>query len=98
MKMTKKNICISVIVVGLVVLSYLKVLPKTTAVQIVFNAALMVAGFVLLIKGADIFVDGASKIATRLNIPQMVIGLTIVACGTYLQEAAVSMSGALSVN
>ncbi|MBE5943788.1 MAG: calcium/sodium antiporter [Lachnospiraceae bacterium] len=64
----------------------------------VFNLALMVSGFTLLIKGADIFVDGASKIATKFNIPQMVIGLTIVAFGTSLPEAAVSISGALSDN
>lgn len=98
MKLTKKNIIISVLVIGLVVLSYLGILPDSTPVQIVFNVALMVAGFVMLIKGADIFVDGASKIATKFNIPQMVIGLTIVAFGTSLPEAAVSISGALSGN
>ena len=52
----------------------------------------------MLIKGADIFVDGASKIATKFNIPQMVIGLTIVAFGTSLPEAAVSIKAALSDN
>ncbi len=98
MKMTKKNIIMAVVVVGLIVLSYLNVLPSSTPVQMVFNIALTVAGFVLLIKGADIFVDGASKIATKFNIPQMVIGLTIVAFGTSLPEAAVSISGALSGN
>lgn len=98
MKMTKKNIIISILVVALVVLSYLNILPDSTPVQFVFNVALMVAGFVMLIKGADIFVDGASKIATKFNIPQMVIGLTIVAFGTSLPEAAVSISGALSGN
>ncbi len=56
---------------------------------------LLVVGFVFLIKGADIFVDGASKIATRLGIPTLVIGLTIVAMGTSLPEAAVSISAAL---
>lgn len=98
MKLTKKSIIVSIVVVALVVLSYLKVLPESTPVQIIFNIALMIAGFVMLIKGADIFVDGASKIATKFNIPQMVIGLTIVAFGTSLPEAAVSISGALAGN
>ena len=56
---------------------------------------LLVVGFVLLMKGADWFVDGAADIADRLGIPQLVIGLTIVAMGTSLPEAAVSISAAL---
>ena len=63
--------------------------------EILVQCILLVIGFVLLIKGADIFVDGASKIATRLGIPALVIGLTIVAMGTSLPEAAVSISAAL---
>ncbi|MBR2619331.1 MAG: calcium/sodium antiporter, partial [Firmicutes bacterium] len=51
-------------------------------------------GFVMLIKGADWFVDGAAGIATKLGIPQLVIGLTIVAMGTSAPEAAVSISAA----
>lgn len=96
--MNKKSVAIGISVVGLVVLSYLNVLPDTTAVQMIFNIALIVAGFVLLIKGADIFVDGASKIATKFNIPQMVIGLTIVAFGTSLPEAAISIKAAINKN
>lgn len=53
---------------------------------------LLFLGFVLLVKGADFFVDGASALATKLGIPQLVIGLTIVAMGTSLPEAAVSIS------
>lgn len=60
-----------------------------------FQFVLLVAGFVLLIKGADWFVEGASKIADKFGIPQIVIGLTIVALGTSLPEAAVSISAAL---
>lgn len=60
-----------------------------------FQFVLLVAGFVLLIKGADWFVEGASKIADKFGIPQIVIGLTIVAMGTSLPEAAVSISAAL---
>lgn len=56
---------------------------------------LLVVGFVLLIKGADVFVEGASKVAAMMNIPQIVIGLTIVAFGTSAPEAAVSITSAL---
>lgn len=63
--------------------------------DILLQIFLLAIGFVLLIKGADIFVDGASGIATKLGIPQLVIGLTIVAMGTSLPEAAVSISAAL---
>ena len=63
--------------------------------EIVFQAALLVVGFVMLIKGADWFVEGASKIADRFGIPQLVIGLTIVAMGTSAPEAAVSIASAL---
>lgn len=58
--------------------------------------ALLVIGFVLMIKGADVFVDGASKIAVKCNIPEMIVGLTIVAMGTSAPEAAVSIKAALS--
>lgn len=59
---------------------------------------LLVAGFVMLIKGADWFVDGAAGIAARFGIPQLVIGLTIVAMGTSAPEAAVSITAAMSGN
>ncbi|MBD5139011.1 MAG: calcium/sodium antiporter [Ruminococcus sp.] len=53
--------------------------------------ALLIAGFILLVKGADFFVDGSSSIAKLLKIPSIVIGLTIVAFGTSAPEAAVSI-------
>lgn len=56
---------------------------------------LLVVGFVLLIKGADFFVDGASNIARYLGVSTLVIGITVVAFGTSLPEAAVSISGAI---
>lgn len=62
--------------------------------DIIINIGLLVAGFVMLIKGADWFVDGACGIAKRLGIPELVIGLTIVAMGTSAPEAAVSISAA----
>ena len=57
---------------------------------------LLMVGFVLLIKGADVFVDGASNIALNLKIPKMIIALTIVAFGTSAPELAVSIKGVLS--
>ncbi len=63
--------------------------------MIFLNILLLVVGFVLLIKGADFFVDGSSSIAKLLKIPSVVIGLTIVAMGTSAPEAAVSVSAAL---
>ena len=62
--------------------------------EVILQLGLLVIGFVLLIKGADWFVEGASKLADRFGIPQLVIGLTIVAMGTSLPEAAVSISAA----
>ena len=59
---------------------------------------LLCVGFVMLVKGADWFVDGASGIATKFKIPQIVIGLTIVAMGTSAPEAAVSITAALKGN
>ena len=52
---------------------------------------LLIIGFVLLIKGADIFVDGASSTAQNFKVPKMLIGLTIVAFGTSAPELAVSI-------
>lgn len=63
--------------------------------EILLQLLLLVVGFVMLVKGADWFVEGASKIADKFGIPQLVIGLTIVAMGTSLPEAAVSISAAL---
>jgi cation:H+ antiporter len=56
---------------------------------------LLIGGFVLLIKGADWFVDGSSSVAKLLKVPSIIIGLTVVALGTSLPEASVSISSAL---
>ena len=63
--------------------------------SIVFQFIILIVGFVLLIKGADWFVDGASGIADKFGIPQIIIGLTIVAFGTSAPEAAVSIAAAM---
>ena len=59
---------------------------------------ILIAGFALLVKGADFFVDGSASIAAKFKIPQMIIGLTVVAMGTSAPEAAVSISAALAGN
>ena len=55
----------------------------------------MILGFVLLIKGADFFVDGSSSVAKLLKVPAIIIGLTVVAFGTSMPEASVSITAAL---
>ena len=62
---------------------------------IIKSVIFLIVGFVLLVKGADFFVDGASGIARKLRIPSIVIGLTIVAFGTSAPELAVSLSAAI---
>lgn len=66
--------------------------------ELFLQILLLVFGFSLLIKGADWFVDGSSSIAVRFGIPQLVVGLTIVAMGTSAPEAAVSITAAFSSN
>lgn len=63
--------------------------------EICLQILLLAAGFLMLLKGADLFVDGAAGIAAKFKIPQLVIGLTVVAMGTSAPEAAVSISSAL---
>lgn len=63
--------------------------------NMILQLLLLAVGFVMLVKGADWFVDGAAGIARKFHIPQLVIGLTIVAMGTSAPEAAVSISAAL---
>ena len=60
------------------------------------NIILIIIGFALLIKGADLLVVGASKIAKKFNIPEIIIGLTVVAIGTSLPELVVSTTSALT--
>ncbi|MCH5325285.1 MAG: calcium/sodium antiporter [Eubacterium sp.] len=62
--------------------------------NMISSLGVLVVGFLMLIKGADMFVEGASKIAAKFKIPQIVIGLTIVAMGTSAPEAAISISAA----
>ena len=63
--------------------------------NLVLQVVFLVLGFIMLIKGADWFVEGAGKVAGKFGIPQIVIGLTIVAMGTSAPEAAVSITAAL---
>lgn len=66
--------------------------------EIMIALVQLVAGFVLLIKGADFFVDGSSSVAKRLRVPSLLIGLTIVAMGTSLPECAVSVTASMTGN
>lgn len=63
-------------------------------VEIIKQLAILIVGFALLVKGADLFVDGASGIAKKFGISELIIGLTIVAMGTSAPEAAVSIAAA----
>ena len=64
--------------------------------EMIFQLLLLVLGFVFLVKGSDWFVDGAAGIATKFGIPQLIVGLTIVAMGTSAPEAAVSITAAMN--
>ena len=64
----------------------------------VLQVFILLVGFLLLVKGADWFVEGAAGIAKKLGIPQLIIGLTFVAMGTSMPEAAVSITAALQEN
>lgn len=57
---------------------------------------LLIAGFVLLIKGADFFVEGSASIARKLRVPSLIVGMTIVAMGTSLPECSVSINASLT--
>ena len=63
--------------------------------EMLWSVVILVVGFVLLIKGADYFVEGSSSVAKRLRVPSIIIGLTIVAMGTSLPECAVSITASL---
>ncbi len=62
--------------------------------EIALQILILIIGFWMLVKGADLFVDGAASIAAKFKIPQLIIGLTVVAMGTSAPEAAVSISAA----
>ena len=62
------------------------------------QAGILIVGFLFLVKGADWFVEGSASIARKFGIPQLIIGLTIVAMGTSMPEAAVSINSALKGN
>ena len=66
--------------------------------MIIWEILLLIVGFAMLVKGADWFVEGAAGIASKFGIPQLVVGLTIVAMGTSAPEAAVSITAALKGN
>lgn len=66
--------------------------------MMILQLLILILGFALLVKGADLFVEGAAGIAIKMGISQLIVGLTIVAMGTSLPEAAVSITSALDGN
>ena len=62
----------------------------------VLALGLLVLGFVLLVKGADFFVDGSSSVAKTLRVPSLIIGMTVVAMGTSLPELSVSVTASMN--
>ena len=63
--------------------------------SVVLPYVVLIIGFIILVKGADIFVEGSCAIARKLRIPDIIVGLTIVAMGTSAPEAAVSITAAI---
>ena len=66
--------------------------------SVFLNILFLIIGMALLIKGADFFVEGSSKVAKALKIPSLIIGLTLVSIGTSLPELSVSVNAALGGN
>ncbi|MEE1251421.1 MAG: calcium/sodium antiporter [Lachnospiraceae bacterium] len=66
--------------------------------EIVLATIMLIIGFILLIKGADFFVEGSASVAKRLRVPSLIIGMTIVAMGTSLPECAVSVTASITNN
>ena len=66
------------------------------AVTILKAVVVLVIGFVLLVRGADLFVEGASSVAKMLKVPSLIIGMTIVAMGTSLPETSVSIAASMN--
>ena len=71
---------------------------KERKIRMMLQAGILIVGFLFLVKGADWFVEGSASIARKFGIPQLIIGLTIVAMGTSLPETAVSVSASLTGN
>ena len=66
--------------------------------NVICSLGVLIVGFVMLIKGADLFVEGSSSVAKRFKVPSLIIGLTIVAMGTSLPETAVSVAASIAHN
>lgn len=66
--------------------------------ELIVAVITLVVGFIFLIKGADLFVDGSASVAKRLRVPSIIIGMTVVAMGTSLPECSVSVTASLTNN
>lgn len=90
--MNIRHIIYAALLAAALLVSYVFELPASVIISII----MLIAGFFLLIKGADYFVDGSCSLAKKLKIPSLIVGLTIVAMGTSAPELAVSISAAAS--
>ena len=87
-----KIVIYAVLLAIAVITSYVISMPQ----MVVLSIVMLVAGFYMLIKGADYFVEGSCSLADKLKIPSLIVGLTIVAMGTSAPELAVSISASVS--
>ena len=87
-----KLILYIILLAAAVITSYIFPLPQ----MVILSIIMLLAGFYLLISGADFFVEGSCSLAKKLKIPSLIVGLTIVAMGTSAPELAVSISAAVS--
>lgn len=74
---------------------FLIICPRGCAMVLFLNCLLLIVGFIMLVKGADWFVDSAAGIAQKLHVPELVIGLTLIGFGTSAPELSVSLTSAL---
>ncbi|MGN0695930.1 MAG: calcium/sodium antiporter [Oscillospiraceae bacterium] len=88
--MNIRHLIYAVLLAAALLVSYATTLPDSVIISII----MLLAGFFLLIKGADYFVSGSCSLAKKLKIPSLIVGLTIVALGTSAPELAVSISAA----
>ncbi len=87
-----KLILYIILLAAAVITSYIFPLPQ----MVILSIIMLLAGFYMLISGADYFVEGSCSLARKLKIPSLIVGLTIVAMGTSAPELAVSISAAVS--
>lgn len=92
------RLCCYLLTAGSLFFSLARIVKEVGFMEFLMWSLILAAGMALLAKGADWFVGGASELAAKLGIPPLIVGLTVVAMGTSLPEAAVSISAVLKGN